>query len=46
MNIDVNSVLAEARAMALELRLKDRAIMQLEARIAQLEAQAKDDETV
>jgi hypothetical protein len=38
MQIDVDRLLAEAREMALELRLKDKAIAGLQARIAELEA--------
>lgn len=38
MTIDVAKLLAEAREMALELRLKDKLIAELQARITELEA--------
>jgi hypothetical protein len=40
MQITADQLFAEAGAMALELRLKEKAIIALQARVAELEAQA------
>jgi hypothetical protein len=45
MNITPEQLLAEAGQMALELRLKDRAIAVLEARITELEQRAVEEPT-